>query len=63
MRVIKSAATRTVELELNAGELEDLHKAREHFRSIYADTTFKAEERKAYEDAIYLISTVLGNHE
>lgn len=63
MRVTKSAITRTVEIEINQNELSDLHKARVMFRSAVADPDIDPNLAKALENGIYLISTVLGNHE
>lgn len=63
MRTTKSVTVKTVEIELNQHELSDLHKARQAVRSLLADSELPATERKAMEDAVYLISTVLGNHE
>jgi hypothetical protein len=63
MRILKSTVTRTVELEFNQGELDDLHKARDMFRQTAADPDLDLNLAKALENAIYLISTVLGNHQ
>lgn len=65
MRTISSAVTRRIEMELNEGELQDLFKARGKFRSILEtkDSGLQSDTIKALEDGIYLISTVLGNHE
>lgn len=62
MRVLNSTVTRKVEMELNEGELSDLSVAREVMRNMVQEGLPVAQQIKAIENSIYLISTVLGNH-
>jgi hypothetical protein len=63
MRVISSAVTRNIEIELNEGELVDLGIARVVMRDMIQEGLPVAQQIKALENSIYLISTVLGNHQ
>jgi hypothetical protein len=51
-------------MELNQSELADLDSARLNMRNILSEqVNLDPYQRKALEDSIYLISTVLGNHQ
>lgn len=64
MRIVKSSSIRTVEIEFNQSELEDLFEARANMRTVLEENVnLGPSEHKALEDSIYLISTVLGNHQ
>jgi hypothetical protein len=64
LRAIKTAMIRTVEVEFNESELTDLVNARVNMRAILSEQiNLDSPQRKALEDSIYLISTVLGNHQ
>jgi hypothetical protein len=62
MRRTSNSVVQTVSIELDEKEIADLVQARKALR-LLNESELAAEEYKAIENSIYLISTILGSHQ
>lgn len=62
MRTTSSKTVTTVEIELDSNETHQIESARSTMREMLKDEELTTTEFKALENAVYLISVVLGRH-